>query len=251
MSKFIAALLILPLLLSGCYYEEDDDFRTIYHVPGGGLDWGTMNDFDHDFAQGSINTTSDEDGFEFRLNYESLVVISVLGSNGLDAYLDLFDGHLSFIVGDSDGGPGVDPLLVGTISAGDYVLVIGGESGSTGDYDIDISVEPLGGADFDVLTNPSTNIDTGGDISGSSDVDSYVFSLDGSADIDIFLTRTSGNYDGNLQLLDEFGSQIAFQDPIGDGDPTILAGTLPVGTYIVRVGASSGTGDYDIQIDAS
>ncbi|MHC4841004.1 MAG: hypothetical protein ACYTDT_08645 [Planctomycetota bacterium] len=252
MSKLFAVLLVLPLMLAGCYYDEHDErVVVVHHVPAGGLDWGLMNDFDHDFAQADINTIEDEDGFEFSLNLDSVVVISVTSTSGLDAFLDLYDGNFDFVVGDSDGGPGVDPLLVGTVSAGDYFVVVGGEAGTTGSYDIDISVEPLGGADFDLLTIPSTNIDTGGDVTDPADVDSYIFTLDAAATIDIFLTRTSGTYDGNLQLLDEYGQQIAFQDPVGDADPSILSQALTAGTYIVRVGATSGSGDYDIQIDAS
>lgn len=252
MSKLFALLLILPLLLVGCYYEEDDDeVTTIQQIPAGGLDWGLMNDFDHDFAQASIADSADQDGFTFSLNLDSVIVISVLGGGSVDAYLDLYDANFDFVVGDNDGGPSNDPLLVGTVSAGDYFVVVGGQGGSTGSYEIDITIEPLGGADFELLSIPSSNLDNGGDITDSNDVDSYIFTLDSAATIDIFLTLTSGNYDGNLQLVDEFGNQISTNDPGGLADPSLMSQALSAGTYILRVGASSGSGTYDIQINAS
>ena len=252
MSKLLALLLVLPLMLVGCYYEEaEDEIVIINEIPAGGLDWGLMNDFEHDFAQAGISSSTDQDGFTFSVNLDSVIVISVLGGGNVDAFLDLYDTNFSFIVGDNDCGPGNDPLLVGSVSAGDYFVVVGGQGGSTGSYDIDISIEPLGGADFEVLGIPSINVDTAGDITDSADVDSYIFTLEATATIDIFLTRITGTYDGNLQLVDEFGTQIAFIDPVGDADPSILAQVLSAGTYIVRAGATSGSGAYDIQIDAA
>ncbi|MCF6229002.1 MAG: hypothetical protein L3J82_10190 [Planctomycetes bacterium] len=252
MSKLLTLLLVLPLMLAGCYYEEaEDEFIIINEIPAGGLDWGLMNDFEHDYAQAGISSSTDQDGFTFSLNLDSVIVISVLGGGNVDAFLDLYDTNFSFVVGDNDGGPGNDPLLVGSVSAGDYFVVVGGEGGSTGNYDIDISIEPLGGADFEVLNIPSTNIDNAGDITDPADVDSYIFTLEATASIDIFLTRFNGNYDGNLELIDEFGNQIAFVDPVGDADPSILAQVLSAGTYIVRAGATTGNGAYDIQIDAT
>jgi hypothetical protein len=166
----------------------------------------------------------------------------------LNGYLDLYD-DFGFIGGDDDGGPGVDPLIVGQLNAGYYFVVVGSSDASLGDFAIDISVEPLGGSDLGVLAVPDSIIDTGGGIDDLFDVDSYIFTVNTDAFTDIFLTRTSGDYDGNLELLDEYGNVLAFVDPAGDADPDILAIDLPPGTYIIRVGAASGSGEYSIQVD--
>jgi hypothetical protein len=96
---------------------------------------------------------------------------------------------------------------------------------------------------------PDSIIDSGGGIDDLFDVDSYIFTVNTAAFTDIFVTRTSGDYDGNLELLDEYGNVLTFVDPAGDADPDILAIDLPPGTYIIRVGAASGSGEYSLQVD--
>ena len=247
MRKLILPALLLPLMfLAACHPERRkvvvEESPPV--VPSGGLDWGAFNHFEHDFAQRSISSSSDQDGFEFYLNQSSLVVITVTGSGGLDAYLDLYDSGFDFIVGDDDGGPGNDPIIVGSLSAGGYFVVAGGFGSSTGDYDIDISVEPLGGADFGVLQINDSFVDNGGDISDAFDVDSYVFTVNTNVIADFYVTLTTGDYDGNLELLNEYGQVLAYHDPAGLADPFLINQALTPGTYIVRVGASSGSGDY-------
>lgn len=253
--RMMLPLLLAPLfVLAACdddCYEDDDDFEVVEQVPTGGDDFGLLDHFGHDFADRDISASDDQDGFTFTLAQDSLVVVTMTGVGGFDGYLDLYTAGFSFVAGDSNGGPGDDPVLVGVLDAGDYFVVAGGEYGVEGDYGIDISVEPLGGADFGIMTVPDSLIDTGGDISDSLDVDSFVFTIESSAVVDVFLTRTSGNYDGNLELLDEYGNQVAFIDAPSDNDPEILAANLGAGTYIVRVGAGSGFGDYTLQVDTN
>jgi hypothetical protein len=201
------------------------------------------------FDEQAISTSGDLDGFEFTLARSTLVLITGTGTGGLDMFLDLYDGNLDFIGGDDDGGPGADPVIVVQLDVGDYVVVVGSSDGSIGDYAIDISVEPLGGVDFGVLAVPDSVIDTGGDISDSFDVDSNIFTVNASCFADIFLTRTSGDYDGNLELLDEYGDVLAFVDPVSDADPDILGIALTPGTYIIRVGGTFGAGEYNLQLD--
>lgn len=254
--RLILPLLMAPLfVLAACdddhYYEDDQDVVIVDQVPSGGDDFGLLDHFGHDFADRDISASDDQDGFTFTLAQDSLVVVTMTGVGGFDGYLDLYAGNFDFIAGDNDGGPGDDPVLVGVLDAGDYFVVAGGENYEEGDYGIDISVEPLGGADFGLMGVPDSLLDTGGDISDSLDVDSFVFTLESAAVVDVFLTRTSGNYDGNLELLDEYGNQVAFIDAPSDNDPEILLANLNAGTYIVRVGAGSGLGDYTLQIDTN
>jgi hypothetical protein len=42
-----------------------------------------------------------------------------------------------------------------------------------------------------------------------------------------------------------------FDDPAGGNDPFLINEALGPGTYIVRIGTSSGSGDYSLQIDVN
>lgn len=255
MKKLILPVMVLSLtLLSACHYhdEERNDNDTVFQpaVPSGGLDWGLFNHFEHDFASFDINSASDQDGFEFDLAEDSVVVITTTGYGGFDAFLDLYDSNFGFITSDDNGGPNPDAVLVGTLNAGSYFVVVGGAGGSTGDYDIDISVEPLGGSDFGAMYPSDSFIDNGGVIDDPFDVDSYVFTIYGTDTVDIFVT-SNGFMDGNLELLDEYGTVLDFVDPPGNGDPLLINQVLAPGTYIARVGSSAGGDSYSVQIDVN
>ncbi len=237
------------LLLSACHPRHDHHDDDVIVIPPGGVDFGSLDHFDHAYDEQAISSSNDADGYEFRIVRSSVVVITAVGTGGLDAYLDLHDLNFGYLGGDDNGGPGSDPVIVAQLDVGDYLVVIGSSDGSTGDYAIDISVEPLGGADLGLMAVPDSILDTGGSITDQFDVDSYIFTIYDAAFADIFLTRTSGNYDGNLELLDEYGNVLTFVDPAGLSDPDILGIDLPPGTYIIRVGATAGSGDYDLQLD--
>jgi hypothetical protein len=250
LTTVIAIGLAAMILLSGCHPREKERRHDREPtVPSGGADFGVLDHFHHAFAERSISNRDDLDGYEFALARSSVVLITVTGTGNLNAFIDLYDGNFQFIGGDDFGGPGNDPLLLAQLGPGDYFAVVGSLDGSVGAYAIDISVEPLGGSDLGILLVPDSVIDLGGSISGPFDVDSYFFTVYDNCLTDIFLTRTSGNYDGNLQLLDEYGNELAFIDPVGDNDPAILNQPLTPGTYIIRVGANSGSGSYTIQVD--
>lgn len=248
-----ALLLAAPLLLlAGCdddhHHEDDNDVFIVDHVPAGGRDFGLMMTFDHDFADRDISDSHDLDGFEFSLNTNSVVVITLTGQGGFDGFLDLYEGDFTFLWGDDDGGPGTDAVLVGALPAGNFMVVVGGSGGSIGNFAIDITIEPEGGADFGVMGLPDSVIDTAS-ISDAADVDSYIFTVNSACVLDVYLTLTSGNYDGNLQILDEYGTELAWVDPAGLADPSAVNIALNAGTYIVRVGANSGAGNYSVQVD--
>lgn len=238
------------LMFSACHpvYVERKPEKSQPAIPAGGADFGLLDHFHQTYAERSFSSSGDLDGFEFSLARTSVLVITMTGTGSVDGFLELYDLHFGFLGGDDDGGPGNDPVIVGQLSAGDYYF-IAGTFGGSGNYAVDISVEPTGGADFGVMSVPDSLLDSGGSISDSLDVDSYIFTVYSNCTCDIFLTRDTGNFDGNLQLMDEYGNQLAYIDPIGLGDPAILLQGLTPGTYIVRVGASSGSGNYTIQID--
>lgn len=259
MRKLIPIIAIMaPLLaLTACdrhYSHNSDDDVGISNpvVPAGGSDFGLLNQFDHAFDDTrNISSSGDEDGFEFSLSESSVVVITATGYGGFDAFLDLYDFNFNFITGDDNGGPSPDPAIVGTLGAGDYFVVVGGSGSSTGDYDIDISVEPLGGSDFGVMVPTDSFIDNGGAIDDAFDVDSYIITVLTNVTGDFYVTTTFGSFDGNLEIIDEYGSQLFYGDPSGNADPAAINIALTPGTYIVRVGGSSGSGDYSMQIDVN
>ena len=253
-SKFALLFAAPLLLLAGCdddhHHEDDNDIVIVDHVPAGGRDFGLMATFDHDFADRDISDSHDLDGFEFSVSQNSVVVITLTGQAGFDGFLDLYESDFTFLWGDDDGGPGLDAVLVGALPAGNYFVVAGGSGGSVGNYSVDITIEPEGGADLGVLGVPESVMDGAG-ISDAADVDSYIFTVNGNATLDVFVTLTSGNYDGNLQILNEYGVELAWVDPAGLGDPAAINIALTPGTYIIRIGANSGSGTYTVQVDLS
>lgn len=256
LKRFLMVLLAAPVFfLAACdddeFEDEDDDVIIIDTVPAGGRDFGLLLTFDHDFADRDISDSQDLDGFEFSISQDSVVVITLTGVGGFDGFLDLYERNtFDFLSGDDNGGPGVDPVLVGSLAAGEYFVVVGGSGSDIGSYAIDITVEPQGGADLGILGVPDSLVDTAA-LSDAADVDSYIFTVNSSGTLDVFLTRTTGDYDGNLQVLDEYGNELAFIDPVGDADPNALNIAITPGTYIVRVGATFGSGSYTVQVDVS
>jgi len=256
MKKLILPMLVLSMIaLSGCHYHDehhhdDDDGGYSPVVPSGGLDWGMFNHFEHDFAERTIGSSGDQDGFEFDLAEDSVVVITTTAFGSLDPFLDLYESDFDFITSDDNGGPGVDAVLVGTLTAGSYFVVVGGVGSTSGDYDIDISVEPLGGADFGGMFPSDSFIDNAGVIDDPFDVDSYVFTIYGNDVVDIYVV-SNGFMDGNLELINEYGAVLNFDDPAGNDDPFMLNQALDPGTYLVRVGSNSGGDDYSLQIDVN
>lgn len=252
MKKLILPMLLAPLLaLSACHPRHHDhrDDKPEPSVPAGGVNWGTLNHFEHDFHSTTISSSGDQDGFEFFLPEASVVLITTTGS-GVDTYLDLYHDDFTFITGDDDGGPGDDAVLVGTLSAGGYFVVVGGVGSSTGVYDVDISVEALGGADFGEMFPNDSFIDNGATMEDIFDVDSFIFTIFGDDLVDIYMTTTSGALDPYMDLLDEYGNVIVAIGP-GVGDPFLINELLTPGTYIVRIGTDSGSGDYSLQIDVN
>ncbi len=250
LKKLSLLLLAGAFVMTGCHHDDHDpDFEEIKTVPAGGVDFGVFNHFDHDFHSAAISGSSDRDGYEFAVADDSTVMITVTPTGGLDAYLDLYDDNLDFITGDSNGGPGTEPVIVGQLNAGNYVVVVGGEGSSTGDYDVDIVVSTLGGADFGVVNVPGSVSDDLSDISDAFDVDTFYFTVHQITQVDIFVTRLSGDTDANLQLVDQYGDEVAFVDPAGDADPAIINTMLNPGTYAIIIGANSGAGAYEVAMD--
>ncbi|MCC6572316.1 MAG: hypothetical protein IT462_00875 [Planctomycetes bacterium] len=250
--RFALLLMAVPVLALAACHDHDDDHRheePDFEIPGGGADFGTFAPFEHDFDQRDIDSASDQDGFTFSLSESSSVLITITGSGGFDGFIDLYDADLDFIAGDSDGGPGPDAVLVLELFAGDYVLIVGGEGASTGDYDLDILVGTLGGLDFEVLDPGTSYIDDDGSLDDVDDTDCFFFTVLDDETLDIRLTRLSGTYDGNLQLLDQYGEEWDYADPAGTANPAILDITLPPGSYMIVVGCNAGDGDYRLRID--
>ena len=251
------ALMLSPILmLAACdeheIHEEapvDPDTLFVTSVPAGGMSFGTFNQFEHDFATRDIDSYSDIDGFTFSLAQPSVVVITVSAAGGLDSWVDLYDAGFNFVSGDNDGGPGFDPVLVGDLPAGSYTIVIGGVGHSQGTYDMDIVVGSRGGLDFGTLTPNTLYFDNGGFIDNPSDADSYFFTLLNAQTVDLSMLWISGNFDGNLQLVDQFGQEVAFLDPVGLGDPEIFNLNLAAGTYMLVAAAGTGSGAYSIEVN--
>ena len=249
--RLLTFALVLPLLAAAaCHRNDHDDDEFVETIPGGGVDFGLFQQFEHDFADFSIADSQDLDGFEFSLAEDSTILIAITGSGGFDGFVDLYTAGFVWVAGDDDGGPGLDALLVGSLDAGDYFAVVGGSGGSVGDYSIDISVASLGGADLGAFSPPDSILLTGNVIDDAFDDDTFFFTIDVGSTVDIFVTQDfAGDFDANLQLVDQFGQQVNFVDPAGNADPVLLGEVLAAGTYMAIVGSGSGGGGYEIFVD--
>lgn len=250
--RFALCVLLLPALaLAACHDHDDydDDPPRKIVVPSGGRAFGVFNHFEHDFAQRDISGTFDQDGFTFSLAENSAVLITLTCAAGFNGFVDLYDGDFDFIAGDDHGGPGLDAVLVVELLAGDYIIIVGGIGSSKGDYDVDILVGTLGGLDMGVLESGDLVVDEEGSLADAEDTDCFFFTLLDDEVVNIYLTKLNGNYDGNLQLIDQFGQEVIWVDPAGDSNPAILSLALEPGSYMLVVGCSSGSGDYELAVD--
>lgn len=250
------ALLAAPvLLLSACHdgWEEeedyDPDFDYVNYVPSGGVSFGTFNQFEHDFSTQDIDSFADKDGFTLSLAQQSTIMISVTSGGSLDPWVDLYTGGFHFLVGDNDGGPGNNAVIVTELQAGSYVIVVGGTGDSQGMYDLDIVVGSLGGLDFGVLARHTLYTDSGGYINDPTDMESYFFTLTSDTAVDLAMIWVSGTFDGNIQLVDQYGQEVLFLDPAGLADPVVTNLNLTAGNYMLVCAAGTGYGSYIVEID--
>ncbi len=84
---------------------------------------------------GYVNTGGDQDWYKITLTAGQTYRFTLDGSNGLDAYLTLYDANGNRLGGNDDGAGNYDSLVTFTANTnGTYYLSAGGYSTSTGSY---------------------------------------------------------------------------------------------------------------------
>ena len=170
---------------------------------------------------------------------------------GFDSYLELLDDSGDRIESDDDGGSGNSSLITWTARySGGHVIVVRGYSGSqTGSYDLTLTA--LEADDHAASFNDATPIGDGDVANGSiveGDEDYFVFEARrGSA----YIMETSAGFDTVIELYDDEGTEIAYDDDDGEDSASRLLWTAEYsGEYFLKVRGYDGndTGSYRLSL---
>lgn len=249
-----SAVLLLALALVACSDHDRDDFFAgdrLRETPPGGANFGVLQPFDITAHQGTIVDEDDANGYELTLSEDSLLILSVESLERLNAFVEIYDAEGFFLLADDNGGIGSDALIVNNFEAGDYtVLVWSSTDGPTsGDYELNVLVGSEG-TDLEILDPgavvPVNNVFLPAGAVGQS----YVFTLSEAASVDFEVQQDSGAADLALQLIDQRGAEVFFNDPPGLEAPVVSGSVLDQGTYLLIVSneAQAEEGIYDLRV---
>ena len=224
-------------------------------------------------SDGSINygdtisanlRSGNEDEWTFSGNAGDIITISMTA--GFDTYLELMDQNGNLIMFDDDGGQGLNSLIefYSLPQSGTYTIIARGfSSTANGAYSLALIADTVADADEEEATSGGGNTTTttpsdgsigyGDTISAnlrSGNEDEWVFEGSGGDIITISLTASFDTY---LELIDEDGNQVAFNDDGGQGLNSMIDNfRLPAdGTYtiIARGFSNRASGIYNLSLD--
>ena len=243
-------------------YSTFDGLAFTQTLSGVGVSGGSTPDGDITIS-GSISsgqTISDQisnaggDYWVFNGDAGDRVVISLIGTNGLDPVVELLDENFNTIDTDDDGGEGLNSLLQITLPyTGQYIIRARGWGGETGSYRLSLGVgtaatqeEPAQAVSGTIRIGQTIN-----DRVSSDEGDYWSFNGQAGDTITILLTGTSG-MDTVLELMDSSFDRIEYDDDGGEGLNSRIDITLPyTGEYIIRARGFSGrTGPYELSLFA-
>ncbi|NGZ26866.1 MAG: hypothetical protein G8345_08250 [Magnetococcales bacterium] len=210
-------------------------------------------------ASGTIELSADQDWWQVVLNSGVAYRIQQNGTSGstLDTYLRLLDGSGSQLTYDDDSGDFLNSLINYTPSiAGTYFVSAGGYQTSTGSYTLSISTQEENPSleDQPATTSTSFTLTVNGSPTNSSvdiagDQDWWRVELN-SGTTYTFLqgAASSSHLDSYLRLLDNSGTQLAYDDDSGAFFNSRLVYTPSAsGTYYLSAqGYASSTGNYTL-----
>jgi hypothetical protein len=182
----------------------------------------------------------------------------IFESDDFDAYLELVDPDGLIVAEDDDSGGDRNAALVYELETSGTFTIIARAYGDTGEGEYALTLEEY------FVTEPTPSpTDEPGTGGGEIEIDEVVSGtlLDGAEDLwtfdatagtTILIELASEDFDCVLELLDEDGNELAYDDDsAGDGDSLIENFTLDSsGTYVIVVRAynNSGGGDYDLTL---
>ena len=168
--------------------------------------------------------------------------------------------------------PGATKQIAASLPAGTYYVRLGSAKGSKQDYDFDLTASSSIGSGFGG-TGSGTNLgDTqnlgqlqsgrtyreSGSVGGSSDIDSYRFTIDRTSRLFAELSN-NGNDDIAFRLLNNSGETVKtsngdflFANVNRNDDERLLAPTLEAGTYAFVIQSKVGRNeDYSFRLEQS
>jgi hypothetical protein len=240
-------------------FEPNDSITQAYDTGLSGSGSTTLSAF---IGDGEFGTTSgDYDYFSLNASVGETITIATLAESlgtGLDTFVGLYDSLGTLVASDDDSGSGLDSLLNYQVQAdGEYYALVrgfgsgfasdpftpgtGGGVGSTGEYDVTLSVS----GPFEPNDSITQAYDTG--LSGSGSTTLSAFIGDGE------FGTTSGDYD-YFSLSANVGQTISINtlaDSLGTGLDTFVGLYDSLGTLIAS-DDDSGSGldsslSYDVQ----
>jgi len=225
-------------------------------LPPGGDDLGTLDPQDAVFRESVIDLPTEVHGYPVGFASDGLLVASVEGTGGLNPFLELYDSAGRLVTGDDNGSVGRDSLLVGSVRAGEYTLLVwpSREDETTGGYRLNVVAGTPGGMDLEFL-RPGEMVEppVAFDIAGNGDVHTFVFTTSDDGFISFEVETSAGMANLGMRLRDQRGDEVFWEDPVGISDPIRSNVALPRGNYILTVenyefGAA---GEYRLRLTAS
>jgi hypothetical protein len=235
-------------------FEPNDSITQAYDTGLSGNDSVTLSAVIGDGEFG--DSTGDYDYFSLSADAGQTIAIETFADavgTGLDTYVGLYDSFGTLVASDDDSGEGFDSVLNYQVqSDGDYYAVVrgfgsgfasdpftagtGSGVGSTGEYDVTISVN----GPFEPNDSITQAYDTGlagegsttlsavigdgdfGDTSGDYDYFSLSADAGDSISIETFADALDTGLDTFVGLYDSFGTLVASDDDSGEGLDSLL-----------------------------
>ncbi len=207
---------------------------------------------------GAVEEPFDLDFFQFQAGTDAVTLVEVSANfSGLDTFVTVFDAFGNQIAFDDDGGPGLDSRLIFSIESNEtYFVQVRGFSGSTGDYELNLSVLPdVVGDTRETATNlglltAAQPLQVSGVINVAFDGDLFQFQAASTETSTIQLNAEFSNLDAFVTLFDSLGNQVAADDDSGPGRDSLLRFTIDGGeTYFVEArGLSTSIGAFHLTI---
>ncbi|MFC1537709.1 DVUA0089 family protein, partial [Gemmatimonadota bacterium] len=204
------------------------------------------------------NSASFADDYTFTGSAGDTVVID-LASSAFDTYLYLYDQSGTLVAFNDDHEGTSRSLIIHTLSlSGTYTIeVTSYGDNETGEYRVDLSKYVNMFPDRSAIQISYGRVTTGSlsEIDGTSRsfighfADDYTFT--GSAGDLVVIDLTSSSFDTYLNLYDQDGSLVAYNDDYGGTMHSLIEDRLPTsGTYTIEVTSydNNATGDYLITL---
>jgi tyrosinase len=201
--------------------------------------------------QAAIGTAGEVDRYRFTVPALGRFVVETQGAT--DVVMSIHgpnsDLPAALVAEDDDSGPGTNPRIERTLSAGAYFVRVRHFSPQgMGSYGISVRTTP-GGQTPSIPEIAVNGAPVAGAIDGNAESDLYRFRATTAA---AYLIETGGTTDVFVTLFgpDTQTAQLAFDDDSGPGTNSRIVATLGIGDYFVRVRhfSPNGRGAYTVSV---